>query len=116
MTSIHTYDPASGTVPPELPPMSMACMAQGVHELMDQAADLPQPCLIDIHTTQNVGIQLDPEAGVRAIAQWALRFGGVIVAMPIKHDNKPAMYHRAEFDYYGLAVKAYTIIPATPAT
>jgi hypothetical protein len=118
MTSINTYDPASGAVPPELPPMSMACVAEGVTELLSEAADLPQPRYIAIFGNhQAVSVQFAPEqAGVQAVARWALRFGGVLVSIPIEDDGDPKVYHRVEFDYYDVAVTAYVMIPAATAT
>ena len=48
MTSIHAYDPASGAVPPELPPMSIAILAVGVLDVLCEAEDLPQPRYISM--------------------------------------------------------------------
>ena len=45
MTSIHTYDPADGPALPELPPLPIGVLAVGTAELLQQAADLPQPHL-----------------------------------------------------------------------
>ena len=45
MTSIHIYDPADGAALPELPPLPIGVLVVGTAELLQQAADLPQPRL-----------------------------------------------------------------------
>jgi hypothetical protein len=117
MTSIHTYDPASaGAALPELPPLPIGVLAVAAADLLQWAADLPQPRYITIHATQAIRVQfVSEQASVRAVAQWARRFGGVVVIEPIEAEDGPKMYHRTEFDYYGIAVTAYAVIPAGPA-
>ena len=117
MTSIRVYDPADGAVPPELPPLPIGHLAAGTAELLQQAADLPQPRLIFIYDGQAISFQFAPEqAGVRAVARWAQRFGTVLVSQPAATGDGPTIYHRADFDYYGIEVTAYTLIPADPAS
>ena len=43
MTSIHIYDPKDGAALPELPPLPIGVLAVGTADLLQQAADLPQP-------------------------------------------------------------------------
>ena len=45
MTSIHIYDPSDGAALPELPPLPIGVLAVGTADLLQQAADLPQPAL-----------------------------------------------------------------------
>jgi hypothetical protein len=117
MTSIHTYDPADGTAKPELPPLPMDALAVGTAELLQQAADLPQPRYISISMTQTAALQFAPEqASIRAITRWALRFGSVMTSQPGECHEGPGTWHRAEFDYNGIAVTAYAHVPAAPAS
>jgi hypothetical protein len=77
---------------------------------------LPQPHYITISSTQSVDFQFAPEqASVRAITRWALRCGSIITSQPHPGRNGPETWHRADFDYAGIAVTAYAHIPAAPA-
>jgi hypothetical protein len=116
VTSIRTYDPADGAVPPELPPMPIGVLAAGAAELLQQAADLPQPWFIAIFDTQSISLQFAPEqASIRAVTRWALRFGSVMASQPGQGtDGGPQTWHRTDFEYYGIAVRAYAHIPAGP--
>ena len=118
MTSIHVYDPADGAVPPELPPMPIGHLAAGTAELLQQAADLPQPCYIAIYDIQHVSIQFAKEqASAQAVTRWAHRFGSLVTSQPGQdNDGGPETWHRTDFDYYGIAVTAYAHIPAAPAS
>ena len=117
MTSIRIYDPADGTALPELPPLPIGVLTVGAAELLQQAADLPQPHYITISSTQSVDFQFAPEqASIRAITRWALRFGSIITSAPHPGRNGPETWHRADFDYAGIAVTAYAHIPAAPAS
>jgi hypothetical protein len=49
MTTISTHDTASAPALADIPPMSLATMAVGLTDLLDEAADLPQPRYIDMH-------------------------------------------------------------------
>ena len=117
MTSIRTYDP-DGAALPELPPMSIGVLAAGVAELLQQAADLPQPVCIFIYGHQAVSIQFAKEqASVQAVNRWAHRFGSVMTSQPGQGtDGGPETWHRTDFDYYGITVAAYAHIPAGPAS
>jgi hypothetical protein len=114
MTSIHTYDPANaGAALPELPPLPIGVLAVAAAELLQWAADLPQPHYISIFRTQSISLQFVPEqASVRAVAQWARRFGGEVASLPIEAEEGPKTSHRTEFDYYGITITAYAVIPA----
>jgi len=118
MTSIRIHDPEDlGAAPPELPPLPIGHLAAATAQLLQQAADLPQPRYISISMTQSVGLQFAPEqASVRAVTRWALRFGSVMTSQPGKCHQGPGTWHRAEFDYYGIAVTVYAHIPAGPAS
>ena len=57
MTSIHIYDPSDGTALPELPPLPIGVLAVGIADLLQQAADLPQPCSVSIYDHQTISMQ-----------------------------------------------------------
>ena len=117
MTSINLHNQAApDEASAELPPMPIGHLAAGAAELLQQAADLPQPRYISISITQSVGLQFAPEqASVRAVTRWALRFGSVMTSQPGQGtDGGPQTWHRTDFDYYGIAVRAYAHLPAGP--
>ena len=117
MTSIHTYDPADGSAPPELPPLPIGALAAGTAELLQQAADLPQPGCIFIYDHQAVSIQFAPEqASIAAVSRWAHRFGSIMTSQPHQGNDGPETWYRTDFDYYGIAVAAYAHVPAAPAS
>ena len=116
MTSINLYDPADGAALPELPPLPIGVLVVGTSDLLQQAADLPQPRYITISMTQNVSLQFAPEqASVQAIIRWAHRFGVPMTSEPGECHDGPGTWHRAKFGYCGIAVEAYALIPAAPA-
>ena len=117
MTSIHVFDPGDGAALPELPPLPIGVLAVGTADLLQQAADLPQPHYVTISTTQRVDFQFAPEqASVHAITRWALRFGSVVTSEPHQGQDGPQTWYRTDFDYFGIAVMAYAHIPAAPAS
>lgn len=117
MTSIHVYDPGDGAALPELAPLPVGVLAVAAAELLQQAADLPQPRCVFIYHGQAISLQFAQEqAGVRAVARWALRFGAVVVSLPADTGDGPRICHRADFGYYGIDVMAYTLTPAGPAS
>ena len=117
MTSLHIYDPADGAALPELPPLPIGVLAVGAAELLQQAADLPQPRFIFIYDGQAISLQFAKEqASLRAVTRWALRFGSVLTSQPGEGTDGPETWYRTEFDYYGIAVTAYAHIPAAPAS
>ena len=118
MTSINVYDPKGGTVPPEPPPMPIGVLAAGTAELLQQAADLPQPWCIFIYGHQSISLQFAKEpASAHAITRWAHRFGSLATSQPGQDkDGGPETWHRTDFDYYGIAVTAYAHVPAGPAS
>ena len=117
MTSIHVFDPSDGAALPELPPLPIGVLAVGTADLLQQAADLPQPVCVFIYDHQCVSVQFAKEqASVRAITRWALRFGSVVTSEPHQGQNGPETWYRTDFDYFGIAVTAYAHIPAGPAS
>ena len=117
MTSIHAYDPASaGTAPHELPPMPIGALAVGTAELLQQAATLPAPTCITIYDHQAISLHFARRTdSIRAIAQWARRFGSITTSRPGNVESVTGTWHTTDFDYYGIAVHAFAFIPATPA-
>jgi hypothetical protein len=118
MTSIRIYDPAADTGLPDLPPLPMGALAVGTVNLLQEAADLPQPRFIALFDTEHIHIQFGPErASLRAITRWALRFGGVVKSQPHQRDDgTPENWCSTEFGYYGVNVYAYAHIPAPAAS
>ena len=115
MTIIRLRD-KDGTALPELPPASMTILAVGTADLLQQAADLPQPCVVFIYDHQCVSVQFAKEqASVRAVTRWALRFGSVVTSEPHQGNDGPETWCRTEFDYFGIAITAYAHVPAAPA-
>ena len=53
---------------------------------------------------------------MRAVTRWALRFGTVLVSQPTDTEDGPKVYHRADFEFYGIKVTVYTLIPAATAS
>ena len=117
MTSIQLYDPGDGAVPPELPPLPIDGLAAGTLNLLQEAAGLPYPVHISIDDGQVITLQFDAATpSLKAITRWALRFGGVVLSEPHQTENGPQTWCRTEFSYYGVAVRAFAHIPASPAT
>jgi hypothetical protein len=117
MTSIPTYDPTNGAALPELPPLSIRELTVGTLNLLQEAADLPQPRCITVSATQHIDVQFshDPSS-LKAVTRWALKFGGVIISEPHDGQRGPETYCHAELDYFGVAVDVYAFIPAGTAT
>jgi hypothetical protein len=119
MTSIHAYDPTTlNTTLAELPPLPMAALMIGVYNLLQEGADLPQPCYLSVsQTSQQIDMQFPgKQPSLQAITGWAHRFGSVVSTHP--HHDERGQYTRvtATFGYYGLTVKTYAYIPAAPAS
>jgi hypothetical protein len=111
MTTTSTHPTRTSPALPELP---ISVTAVGVAELLGQAADLPQPICIFIYDHQAVSMQFaKQQASVQAVTRWAARFRSDVTSEPVKgEDGAAEMWHRTEFDYYGIAVAAYAHIPA----
>jgi hypothetical protein len=118
MTTTHVHDPkASSAALAKLTPLPMAALVIAAWNLLDQAADLPQPQMIDIYDTQHISFQFPPEQpSLDAVARWARRFGGALTSGPQQTERGPQTWCRLAFDYYGVRVDAYAHIPAEPAT
>ena len=98
----------------ELPPLPMAALMIGVCNLLQDGADLPQPCYVDVSETgQQIDMQFPgKQPSKRAITAWARRFGSTVSTHP-HHDGRGVFIRvTAKFGYYGLNVKAYAYIPA----
>jgi hypothetical protein len=117
MTSIHTYDPNDGAALPELPPLPIGILVTGAADLLNQAADLPQPIYITVYRDQEVTLQFaQDQASLRAITRWTIRFGGVVISEPHQSKDGRTTHVHSEFDFYGITVRAYAFIPAKTAT
>ena len=112
MTSIHVYEPKA----PD-PPLPIGALVAGAVDLLEKAHDLPQPRYLTVSRTQCIDLQFaSDESGVAAVTRWALRFGGVLSSEPHEGDHGPRIHWEVRFDFYGVAVEAYAIIPAATAT
>jgi hypothetical protein len=119
MTSIHTYDPAPiDAALAKMPPLPIAALMIGVYNLLQEAANLPQPRYVSVSEAgQHIDLQFgETQASSRALAQWAHRFGGVIASQPHDGERGQRTYCTATFDYYGLTIEAYAFIPADSAS
>ena len=61
----------------------------GVYNLLQDGADLPQPCYVSVsQTSQQIDLQFPgKQPSLRAIAQWAHRFGSAVTKHP-HHDER----------------------------
>jgi len=116
VTSIYIFEPKADWALAELPPFPIGALVAVTVNLLDEAAGLPQPQQVTICDTQHISLQFAPEpSSVRAITGWALRFGGVLASEPHEDEHGPQTWCRVQFGYDGVAVNAYTHIPAAPA-
>ena len=119
MISIRTSGPAdAGTALPDLPPLPISALVAGAAELLQQAASLPAPAYVTVHdTTQSISVQFAQHpASKRAITKWARRFGSVVTSHPDQDQPDTWTWWRADFDYHGIAVTVFALIPAAPAS
>jgi hypothetical protein len=118
MTSIDLHDQTDlNKALAEPPPLPMAALMIGACNLLQEGADLPQPCHIAVSEAgQQIDLQFPGEQpSTRAITKWARRHGAVVHKRP-HHDGRGVFTRvTATFGYYGLTVKTYTYIPAGPA-
>jgi hypothetical protein len=108
VTTIYSYDPKDpGAALPELPPLPIGTLVVGALNLLQEAADLPQPRHLTVCDAQPIICQFDEDpASLRAITRWALRFGGVLVTQPYHDEHGMATYCHTKFPYYGVAITA----------
>jgi hypothetical protein len=112
MTSIHVYEPKA----PD-PPLPIGALVAGAVDLLEQANDLPQPRYITVSRTQCIDLQFAPDrSGITAVTRWAIRFGGVLTSQPHEGKYGPHIHCEVRFDFYGVRIEAYAIIPAATAT
>ena len=118
MTTIQTYDPATaGPALPPLPPLPLGALAVGLANLLQDAAQLPQPRYIALFDPEQISMQFAPiQPSTKAITRWARRFGGVVITETRQGQDGPETWCTAKFSYYGVTVKAYARIPADPAS
>ncbi len=117
MTSIHVYDPGRAALP-ELPPIPIGALMVGAAELLQRAADLPQPRYAYVDEgVQEISLYFNRDrSGIKAVTRWALRFGAVVAREPVQSENGPVTCCYAEFSYYGVTVIAKAFIPAGTAS
>jgi hypothetical protein len=97
-----------------LPPLPLGALAVGVANLLQDAAQLPQPRYVALFDPEQVSIQFAPvTASMKAITRWARRFGGVVTTETRPGQDGPETWCRTTFSYYGVTVKVYARIPAS---
>jgi hypothetical protein len=109
-------------IPDTLPgpdrPLSIGGLVSDAADILRIATDLPRPRMVDVHEdSQHIYLQLDPDpASYPALAAWAELFGGVITSQPWTTDTgEQVNICRVQFEFYGITVEAYAVIPAGPA-
>jgi hypothetical protein len=110
-----TTIPFDGTAVPDLPPLPIGALVACALDLMRETGDLPQPRYISIHqSAQALALQFAPEtASLNSVATWAARFGGILVSSPVEAEHGSETWCRTDFDYYGVALHVYALIPVT---
>jgi hypothetical protein len=104
----------SGTNLALLPaPLPIGALVAGAMNLLELGYDLPQPRYITVSRTQCIDLQFaSDESGAAAVTRWAQRFGGVLTSEPHEGSNGPQICCEVRFDFYGVRVEAYAMIPA----
>jgi hypothetical protein len=119
----NTASPAPGSSPgdPEapgsplaaLPPLPVGALAVGLAELLQAAADLPQPHYVSASSAQMISLLFPAgQSSFAALTRWAQRFGGVLTSGPCEDGR---IFCRTEFGYFGVTVEASAFIPAESA-
>jgi hypothetical protein len=113
---VHFTDPDPGQLAAAaLPPLPIGAIVAGTADLMNQATGLPQPGYIAISSDQRICLQFTGDRpGARAVSQWAVRFGGVLTSEHCQDQGSCYQLCELRFDYYGVRVAAYALIPAAP--
>jgi len=97
----------------------MGSLNTAVTSLLAEAAGLPDPGSMSVYGILNgsvhdsVTLHFAPvEASTEAIAQWAIRFGGVIASWTDDFQGVPTRWVRTKFTWPGLVeVDAFAAIP-----
>jgi hypothetical protein len=115
MTSTYTHDTSgNSSAPARLAPLPIAALATATRNLLDEAAPLPMPTLLSIYDSQRIDLQFPRDTKV--IDRWSKRFGGTVTSKPVKDNGEgPRTLYRADFDYHGIRVSAYAVIPGRTA-
>lgn len=118
MVNTRPYDPkTAGPALPELPPLPLGALAVGVANLLEDAAQLPQPRYIALFDPQQISMQFAPaKPSMNAITRWARRFGGVVITEHRQGKGGPETWCSTKFSYYGVSVQAYARIPGVTAS
>jgi hypothetical protein len=112
--SIDIYDPKAAAAP--LTPLPISALVIATWNLLEEASDLPQPKFLTVSSRQSIDLQFPADRpSYQTIARWALRFGGVVTSVLIQDEKGSRTLCKVDFDYYGIRVEAYAIIPADKA-
>ena len=103
------------TLPRPDRPLSIGGLTADAAEILYLATDLPRPAWVDVHEhCQHINFQFDPEpASYAALTAWANLFGGVLTSQPwTTETGQPVTICCMQFEYLGIAVEAFAVIPA----
>jgi hypothetical protein len=107
------------TLPRPGRPLSIAGLVSVAADNLSDATDLPRPTSVTVYgTSQHIDMQFDPTpASYAAPAAWAELFGGTLTSRTWHNDaREPVNICRTQFEYHGIAVCAFAVIPAVTAT
>src|SRR6266700_1149933 len=115
-------EPADLTLPDTLPgpdrPLSIGGLAADVVDILRDATDLPRPGSITIYAnTQHIDLHFDSDpASYSAIAQGPGLCGATLASHLCQHAGKAVNFCSASFEYHGIAVEAFAVIPVATAS
>jgi hypothetical protein len=107
------------TLPGPDRPLSIGGLVSDAADILRDATDLPRPTSVTVYgSSQHIDMQFDPTPGsYAALAAWAELFGGALTSRTWHNDaGEPVNICRTQFEYYGIAVCAFAVIPAGTAT
>jgi hypothetical protein len=115
MTTIHSYGPtANGSASAKLTPLPIGALAIATWNLLEEAGPLPMPTLLSIYDSQRIDLQFPRNAKI--IDRWAHRFSATVTSTLLKDNGEgPRTLYRADFDYHGIRVCAYAVLPGRTA-
>ena len=96
----------------DLYPLSIGGLVSNAADLLLDATDLPRPDYVTVHRTQRISMQFAPsESAMADLGIWAAFFSATLTIRPIKDDYDCVV----DFDYYGVHVQVYAILPPAMA-
>jgi hypothetical protein len=114
--------PGSVTMSTPAEKRSIDALAEYAADLLAANGDLPAPVYYAVSQfAQQVSFMFDDTpASLRALAEWAERFGGSVISQPHTHDGWQSVHCQVKFTDHGVNVEAFAFIKTakadTPAT